>query len=158
MATHEVKTTIEKAAKKIGSQRALARLLGEQDSTISAFKKGRPISYQKHAQIAATAGLDDLALRILIEGMAETLSDDLAHEAQAKAGLKAMLAAFPQTSSGRLCKALKIRAKDRWKQRAIGPFFSPGHRAIDRLRGGIPHVGQERPGVPPRRIHAHDLV
>lgn len=93
----DVANTINQAAKAFGSQKALAEALGEKESSLSAFKKGRPISYQKHAQIAATAGLNDLALRILIEGMANNLSDDLAHEAQAKAGLKAMLAAFPQT-------------------------------------------------------------
>jgi hypothetical protein len=89
--------TIDLAAEKAGSQRALAKLLGEQDSTISAFKKGRPCSYQKHAQIAAAAGMEDRALRILLEGMAESLSDDVEHEAKAKAGIAAMLAAFPGT-------------------------------------------------------------
>lgn len=92
-----VSETIDTASKAVGSQKALAALLGIPETHLSGFKKGRPCSYQKHAQIAAAAGLEDLALRILIDGMAETLSDNVAHEAQAKAGLKAMLAAFPQT-------------------------------------------------------------
>lgn len=95
MSMYDLKETIEMAAAQVGSQRALAKLLGEQDSTISAFKNGRACSYQKHAQIAAAAGLQDRAVRILLEGMASTLSDDLAHEAQAKAGMLAMLSAFP---------------------------------------------------------------
>lgn len=89
--------TIEQASKIAGSQKQLAALLGMPETHLSGFKRGRPCSYQKHAQIAAVVGLNDLALRILIEGMAETLHDDVAHEAQAKAGLKAMLNAFPQT-------------------------------------------------------------
>ncbi len=89
--------TIEKAVAVVGSQRALAELLGIHQQNISGYKKGRYCSYQMHAQIAAVAGLEDLALRILIDGMANTLNDEVRHEAQAKAGLKAMLAAFPQT-------------------------------------------------------------
>jgi len=92
-----VAETINAASKAVGSQKALAALLGIPESHLSGFKKGRPCSYQKHAQIAAAAGMQDLAIRILLEGMAEDLSDEVAHEAQAKAGIKAMLAAFPQT-------------------------------------------------------------
>jgi transcriptional regulator with XRE-family HTH domain len=92
-----VAQTINQAASVFGSQKALAEALGEKESSLSAFKKGRPISYKKLAQIAAIAGLQDEATRILIEGMAESLSDEIDHEAKAKAGLKAMLAAFPQT-------------------------------------------------------------
>lgn len=150
--------TIEKAVAVVGSQRALAELLGVHQQNISGYKKGRYCSYQMHAQIAAVAGLDDLALRILIDGMANTLNDEVAHEAQAKAGLKAMLAAFPQTSLNRLRCGLQIRAKYRRKHRAIGPFFSSCHRPIDRFRCGVPHVGQQCPRVPARGIHAHDLV
>ncbi|KAF1043563.1 hypothetical protein [Xylophilus sp.] len=94
----DLRKTIELAAAKVGSQRALAKLLGDQDSTISAFKKGRPCSYQKHAQIAAVAGLKDRAVRILMAGMAESLSDDIEHEAAAKVGLVAMLNALPPST------------------------------------------------------------
>lgn len=89
--------TIDQAARKVGSQRKLAEVLGIKEQNLSGFKKGRYCSYQMHAQIAAVAGLEDLALRILVDGMANTLNDEVRHEAQAKAGLKAMLAAFPQT-------------------------------------------------------------
>lgn len=89
--------TIQMAVEVVGSQRELARLLGEQEQHISNIKKGRrPCSYQKHAQIAAAAGLQDRATRILIEGMAEGLDDNSPHERQAKAGLLAMLKAFPE--------------------------------------------------------------
>lgn len=90
-----VAKTITEAAKIFGSQKALAAALGEKESSLSAFKKGRPISYQKHAQIAAMAGMQEEARHIIIQGMAETLRDDVEHEAQAKAALLAMLAAFP---------------------------------------------------------------
>lgn len=90
--------TIEKAVAVVGSQRALARLIGEREQHISDFKKGRPCSYQKHAEIAAAAGMEEEARRILIQGMADSLRDDIEHEAQAKAGLLAMLKAFPTNS------------------------------------------------------------
>lgn len=93
----DLSQTIEKAVAVVGSQRKLAELVGVHEQNISGYKKGRPCSYQMQAQIAAVAGLEDLALRILIEGMADTLNDEVAHEAQAKAGLKAMLDAFPRT-------------------------------------------------------------
>lgn len=92
-----VAKTIKNAAKVFGSQKALAAALGEKESSLSAFKKGRAISYQKHAQIAAVAGLQEEATRIILEGMAESLRDDVEHEAKAKAGIAAMLAAFPET-------------------------------------------------------------
>jgi len=79
--------TIEKAVAVAGSQRELARLIGEREQHISDFKRGRPCSYQKHAQIAAVAGMREEAVRILIEGMASSLSDTLEHEAQVKAAL-----------------------------------------------------------------------
>lgn len=88
--------TIDAASKAVGSQKALANLLGMPETHLSGFKKGRPCSYQKHAQIAAAAGMQELAIRILLEGMSKTLSDDIEHEAQAKAGLQAMLQAFPK--------------------------------------------------------------
>ena len=90
--------TINTAVKIVGSQRRLAELLAIPESHISAFKKGRPCSYQKHAEIAAAAGMEEEARRILIQGMADSLREDLEHEAQAKAGLIAMLKAFPISS------------------------------------------------------------
>lgn len=93
----DIAETIDAASKVVGSQKALASLLCIPETHLSGFKKGRPCSYQKHAQIAAAAGMQERALHILIEGMADNLSDEISHEAQAKAGLKAMLAAFPQT-------------------------------------------------------------
>jgi transcriptional regulator with XRE-family HTH domain len=92
-----VSDTIEKAIANGMSQRELARLTGESEQHISGFKKGtRPCSYQRHAQIAAAAGLQERATRILLEGMAESLDDNSPHEKQAKAGLLAMLQAFPE--------------------------------------------------------------
>lgn len=88
--------TIAAASKAVGSQKALAQLLGIPESHLSGFKNGRPCSYQKHAQIAAAAGMHEEARRILIEGMIDTLSDDIPHEAEAKAGFIAMLKAFPE--------------------------------------------------------------
>lgn len=93
-----VQETIEKAVKVVGSQRELARLIGEREQHISDFKRGRPCSYQKHAQIAAVAGMEEEARRILLQGMADELRDDVPHEAEAKKGLLAMLKAFKQTS------------------------------------------------------------
>ena len=91
-----ISDTITRAAKIAGSQKALAELLGEKESSLSAFKKGRPCSYQKHAQIAAAVGLKEDAVRILIEGMAQSLDEQSEHEAQAKLALISMLKAFPR--------------------------------------------------------------
>lgn len=94
--------TIEAATRAVGSQKALAHLLGIPETHISGFKKGRPCSYQKHAQIAAAAGMREEAVRILIEGMASGLSDDVEHEAlikgaldQVETGVLAILASMP---------------------------------------------------------------
>ncbi len=62
-------------------------MLGIPETHLSGFKKGRPCSYQKHAQIAAAAGMREEAVRILIEGMASGLSDDVEHEALIKGAL-----------------------------------------------------------------------
>jgi len=93
----DIAQTIDTAVKIVGSQRRLAELLQIPESNISGFKKGRPCSYQKHAEIAAAAGMEEEARHILIQGMADSLRDDLEHEAQAKAGLLAMLKAFPNS-------------------------------------------------------------
>lgn len=93
-----ISETIAAATKAVGSQKALAQLLGIPETHLSGFKKGRPCSYQKHAEIAAAAGMEEEARRILIQGMADSLRDDIEHEAQAKAGLLAMLKAFPISS------------------------------------------------------------
>lgn len=127
----KLQETIKKAVEVVGSQRELARLIGEREQHISDFKRGRPCSYQKHAQIAAVAGMNEEATRILLEGMAESLRDDVEHEAKAKAGLKAMLAAFPQTLLNRLRRRSDIWPEDRRKNRAAGPFFTPGHSAVN---------------------------
>lgn len=94
--------TIEAATRAVGSQKALAHLLGIPETHISGFKKGRPCSYQKHAQIAAAAGMREEAVRILIEGMASGLSDDVEHEAlikgaldQVEQGVLAVLGSMP---------------------------------------------------------------
>lgn len=105
--------TIERAAKIAGSQRALAHLLGEKESSLSAFKSGRPCSYQKHAQIAAAVGMHEEAVRILMEGMASTLSDDLEHEADAKAGIMAMLNAFPPAADPTPEEEMKVQTKSK---------------------------------------------
>lgn len=82
-----VSETIEKASARVGSQRKLAELVGLPEQHLSGFKKGRPCSFQKLAQIAAAAGMREEAVQILIEGMAAGLSDDVEHEAQVKAAL-----------------------------------------------------------------------
>ena len=93
----DVVTTIELATRSLNiTQSELAEMLGMPRTHLSNFKKGRPISYQKHAQIAAVAGLQDRAIRILLAGMASTLSDDYPHEQAAKAALSAILNAFPE--------------------------------------------------------------
>lgn len=95
----DISETIAKAVKVVGSQRELARLIGEREQHISNFKNGRPCSFQKHAEIAAVAGLHDDAIRILIAGMANTLRDDVPHEAAAKAQLLFISQLkFPETS------------------------------------------------------------
>lgn len=92
----KIEETIEKAVQVVGSQRELARLIGEKEQNVSNFKKGRPCSYQKHAQIAAAAGMEEEARRILLQGMADQLSEEIPHEAEAKKGLLAILKAFPR--------------------------------------------------------------
>ena len=87
---------IQKAVDVVGTQKALADMIGETSSHISAFKKGtRPCSLKKRAQIAEIAGVD--ITRALLEGAMEGLSDDIAREATAKKGILAILNAFPQT-------------------------------------------------------------
>ncbi|MGJ7465289.1 hypothetical protein [Comamonas testosteroni] len=94
----DLSETIDEAVKRVGSQRKLASMLNMSEQNLSGFKRGRPCSYQKHAEIAAAAGMEEEARHILIQGMADSLRDDLEHEAQAKAGLLAMLKAFPISS------------------------------------------------------------
>lgn len=94
-----ISDTIEAATKAVGSQKELAALLGIPETHLSGFKKGRPCSYQKHAQIAAAAGMEEEARRILLQGMADQLSDSIPHEAEAKNGLLAILKAFPEVAS-----------------------------------------------------------
>ncbi|MFE8645286.1 hypothetical protein ACFX58_09415 [Sphingomonas sp. NCPPB 2930] len=90
--------TIDKATEIVGSQRELAKLLGISETHISAYKKGRPCSFQRHAEIAAVAGLEEEATRILLEGLVHGLREDLPHEAHAKTGIQAMLDAFPRST------------------------------------------------------------
>lgn len=111
-----IKETIEKAARNAGSQRKLAELLGMHEQTLSNLKKGRPHSYQLHAQIAAAGGMGEEARRILIEGIAEQLDEKIPHEAEAKAGFLAMLKAFPRSLFNDLLR-IQILAKN-------GPFCS----------------------------------
>lgn len=88
-------TSIEKAAKATGSQRALAELLGEREQHLSNMKHGsRPCSIAKRVQIAQIAGLDPT--RAVLEGLIAEL--DQADEIQAGAAtmLQAMLDAFPE--------------------------------------------------------------
>lgn len=92
----DIKETIERAVAVVGSQKALAELIGEAPAHISGFKNGRPCGYQKHARIAAIAGLEDRAIRILIEGIANSLDEKVAHEGKAKLALLAVLNAFPE--------------------------------------------------------------
>jgi hypothetical protein len=85
--------SIAKAVQVVGTQKALAELIGETSAHISDFKRGRPCGYKKHAQIAAIAGEDPL--RILIQGFAESLDDAVPHEKGAKDMMLAILAALP---------------------------------------------------------------
>lgn len=109
-----ISETIERAAKIVGSQKALAELLGEKESSLSAFKRGRPCSYKKHAQIAAVAGMQEEARRILIQGMIDSLSDDVPHEAEAKAGFIAMLKAFPESLFSGLLRQVLAKHRAAW--------------------------------------------
>lgn len=84
---------IAKAVEKVGSQTALAALIGETPQHISDFKKGRPCGFRKHAQIAAIAGEDPL--RILVQGFADSLDESIPHEKGAKDMMLAILTAFP---------------------------------------------------------------
>lgn len=104
----KIADTIAAATKAVGSQKALAELLGIPESHISGFKNGRPCSYQKHAQIAAAAGMEEEARRILLQGMADALSDNLPHEAEAKKGLLAILKAFPKVASSKSSIAVRF--------------------------------------------------
>jgi len=87
---------IEKAVEILGSQRALAKAVGMREQHISDFKRGRAISHQKLAEIAAAAGMHEEARRIIVQGFADTLRDDVPHEAEAKKGFLAMLKALPE--------------------------------------------------------------
>jgi DNA-binding transcriptional regulator YdaS (Cro superfamily) len=99
-----LKSTIDKAAQNAGSQAALAELIGETASHISAFKKGtRYCGYKKRAAIAAIAG--ENVARAMLEAITEDLSSEVPHEAEAKRALQAILTAFPpetdaQTKNG----------------------------------------------------------
>ncbi len=97
----EIKETIEKAAKNVGSQRKLAELLGMPEQTLSNLKNGRSHSFQMHAQIAAAGGMHEEARHILLQGMADQLNDSIPHEAEAKKGLQAILKAFPKTAKSK---------------------------------------------------------
>lgn len=89
-----LKELIRKATYNAGSQKALAEMIGVSAQNLSGFKRDRPCGYKKRAQIAAIAGEDPV--RILIEGFADELDEAIPHEAAARAGLKAMLDAFPE--------------------------------------------------------------
>lgn len=105
---------IEKAVEVLGSQRTLAKAVGIREQHISDFKRGRAISPQKLAEIAAAAGMHEEARRIILQGFADTLRDDIPHEAEAKAGFLAMLKAFPKSLFNDLLR-IQILAKN-------GPF------------------------------------
>lgn len=127
----DVSETIEKAAEKVGSQRKLSELLGLPEQHLSGFKKGRPISYQRHAQIAAVAGMREQAVRILIEGMASGLSDDVEHEAlikgaldQVEKGVLAVLGSMPidHESEEEMkvhTKSMKVNIRSRHRRRLL---------------------------------------
>ena len=127
----QLQETIKRAVEVVGSQRELARLIGEREQHISDFKRGRPCSYQKHAEIAAVAGMHEEARHILIAGMAESLRDDVEHEAQAKAGLLAILQAFPlkqtttRTSDESQQKQALLKIKVLTQYRVRPGIFSP---------------------------------
>lgn len=94
--------TIAKAVEAVGSQSELAKRLGIPPTHLSAFKNGtRPYSYQKHAEIAAAAGMHEEARRIIVQGIADTLRDDVPHEAEAKKGFLAMLKALPEKAKSK---------------------------------------------------------
>ncbi|RUP25582.1 MAG: hypothetical protein EKK45_19250 [Curvibacter sp.] len=90
----EIKELIERAADKVGSQKALAELIGEIPTHLSAMKAGkRYCGYRKRAQMAALIG--ENPARTIIAAIAEELRDEVPHEAEAKKALSAILSAFP---------------------------------------------------------------
>ena len=106
-----LKELIEKAAERAGSQKALADLIGELPTHLSAMKKGtRPCGLKKRAAIAEIAG-ENIA-RTLLEAIAEDMSEDVPREAEAKKALSAILSAFPAETD----EPLEV-AQDRWRKR-----------------------------------------
>jgi DNA-binding transcriptional regulator YdaS (Cro superfamily) len=91
-----LKISIERASRVVGSQRALAQLLGETEQHISSMKQGsRPCSIEKRVKIAEIAGTD--TTRAVIEGLIEKLDLDDETQAGAAVMLQSMLDAFPET-------------------------------------------------------------
>lgn len=86
---------IELAAKKEGSQRALAKTLGMGENYLSDMKQGiKPCTVENRIRIALIAGIDPT--RAVIEGLSASLNDQDEHQSEAKQMLDAMLNAFPE--------------------------------------------------------------
>lgn len=91
----DIKETIDLAVEIVGSQRELARLTGMPDQHISAFKKGRPCSAEKHAQIAYAAGLVTRARLILLDSVLEQSKVAMPDDAEMHGKLQQLIEALP---------------------------------------------------------------
>lgn len=93
----QLEKTIDKAIEVVGSQKALAEMIGVAPQHLSNFKNGtRYCGYKKQAQIAAIAGEDPT--RVILEAMAADLDENDEIQKGAKEMIQAMLDAFPNHS------------------------------------------------------------
>ena len=89
--------SIEKASQIVGSQRALAELLGERETHLSNMKHGtRACTIEKRIRIAQIAGHDPYAA--IIEGLIAQLDQSDEIQAGAAKMMQAMLDAFTNES------------------------------------------------------------
>lgn len=158
-----------KLAKDAGvTQVAIAQALQIPESHLSGFKNGRPCSAEKHAQIAYAAGLTTRARLILLESVIEATGADTELRGQLQAIIKGLpnerhtIATAPvkgasargvatdkprlrktlRTSMKRLRRRFEVGTEHRGKNRAIGPFFTPGFCTEYRL-GCEPVTGRD---------------
>lgn len=90
--------SIDRAARKAGSQKKLAEQLGEYPSHLSGMKIGqRPCPIETRIRIAEIAGDDPY--RAIIEGLIAQLDQSVELQAGAARMLQSMLDAFPPDHS-----------------------------------------------------------
>lgn len=153
-----LKETIEKASEIAGSQRNLAEQLGVSEQNLSGYKRGRPCGLRMRAKIAAIAGED--ATRLLLEGMVEELDESVPHEAAAKAGIQAMLTAFPpETDEPRevVEKRWRKRSETNLLERRRTGLFDAVHST---LHNGLRHIkglSEAAQGVITGSVQPHNL-